>query len=75
MVEIPQSLTKIDPQNYSTQSETIGKKGTEFRLKGKQTLHFCILVQMDGSKGWVEFNVKSQHGGKDKKRVNIKLSD
>ena len=75
MVEIPKSLTKIGPQNYSTQSETIGKEGAEFRLKGKQTLHFCILVQMDGSQGWVEFNVKSQHGGKDKRRVNIKLSD
>jgi len=29
---------------------------------------------MDGSQGWVEVNVKSQHGGTDKRRVNIKIS-
>jgi len=56
-------------------SEPCTRNTYEFMLKEKQTLHFCVLVQMDGSQGWVEFNVKSQHGGKDKKRVNIKLSD
>jgi len=56
-------------------SEPCTRNTYEFRLKGKQQLHFCVLVQMNGSQGWVEFNVKSQHGGNDKKRVNIKLSD
>lgn len=74
LVKIPEGTTTVDPLNYGAQCETITEKGTEFRLKGKQTLRFCALVKMDGSQGWVEVNVKSQHGGTDKKRVNINVS-
>ena len=74
LVKISEGKTMVDPQNYETQYEAITEKGTEFRLKGKQTLHFCALVKMDGSQGWVEVNVKSQNGGTAKKKVNIKVS-
>ncbi|MBC8359296.1 MAG: hypothetical protein ISS41_00795 [Candidatus Aminicenantes bacterium] len=73
LVNIPEGKTMVDPFNYETQYETITEKGTEFRLKGKETLHFCALVKMDGSQGWVEVNVKSQHGGTAKKKINIKV--
>ncbi|NQT80895.1 MAG: hypothetical protein HQ555_10965 [Candidatus Aminicenantes bacterium] len=73
MVNIPEGKTMVDPFNYETQYETVTEKGTEFRLKGKETLHFCALVKMDGSKGWVEVSVKSQHGGTAKKKINIKV--
>ena len=54
--------------------EIVTGKGTEFRLKGKQTLRFCALVKLNGSSGWVEFKVKSQHGGITQKRVEIKVT-
>jgi len=73
LVNIPEGKTMVEPFNYETQYETITEKGTEFRLKGKETLHFCALVKMDGSKGWVEVSVKSQHGGTAKKKINIKI--
>ena len=74
-VEIPKDTTTVDAWNIRARCEAITKKTAEFRLKGKETLRFCVLVKMAGSQGWVEFDVKSQHGGKDKKRVNIKVSD
>jgi hypothetical protein len=73
LVKLPEGKTMVDPLNPGTQYETIIEKGTEFRLKGKETLRFCALVKMDGSQGWVEVNVKSQNGGADKKKVNIKV--
>jgi len=75
LVKIPEGTTAVDLRHYRAQSEAITDKGAEFRLQGKQTLRFAALVKMDGSQGWVEVNVESQRGGKDKKRVNIKLSN
>jgi hypothetical protein len=75
LVKIPEGTTAVDLRHHRAQSEAITDKGAEFRLKGKQTLRFAALVKMDGSQGWVEVNVESQRGGKDKKRVNIKLSN
>lgn len=72
LVDLPAGDTRIDPINPGKKSAVITKKGTEFRLKGKETLWFCALVKMDGSSGWVEIDVDSQHGGKVKKRITIK---
>jgi hypothetical protein len=55
-------------------SEVVSKKGAEFRLKGKDSRRFCVLAKVEGSQGWVEFTVKSKHGGTDTKRVTIKKS-
>jgi hypothetical protein len=74
VVKIPKGSTIVDPLNKLTSSEPIAEKSAEFRLKGKQTLRFCTLVKMSGTQGWVEFQVKSQHGGTDKKRINFKVS-
>ena len=74
LIKIPEGTTAVDLKHYRAQSEAITDKGTEFRLQGKQTLRFAALVKMDGSQGWVEVNVESQRGGKDKKRVTIRLS-
>lgn len=72
MVEIPDNPTLIDPTNTSARYKAISKKETEFRLLGEQTLWFRALIKLDGSNGWIEFNVTSKHGGKAKKRINIK---
>ena len=41
--------------------------------KGRETLRFSALVKMDGNQGYAEFTVDSQHGGKIKKRVTLKI--
>ncbi|MCK4556450.1 MAG: hypothetical protein KAU47_02945, partial [Candidatus Aminicenantes bacterium] len=74
VVEIPKGSTIIDPLNKLATSQPIIEKSAEFRLKGKETQRFCALVKMDGSQGWVEIQVKSQHGGTDTKRINLKVS-
>ena len=74
VVEIPKEQTIVDPLNKLATYGAVTKEPAEFRLKGKQTLRFCALVKMDGSQGWVEFQVESQHGGTAKKRVNVKVS-
>ncbi len=74
VVEIPEGSTIVDPLNKLTPSEAIPEKSTEFRLKGKETKRFCTLVKMGGTQGWVEFKVKSKHGGTATKRINLKVS-
>jgi hypothetical protein len=74
IVDIPQVSTIIDPLNKTSSSEPITGKSVEFRLKGKETQRFCALVKMDGSQGWVEFQVKSKHGGTDTKKINLTVS-
>ncbi len=74
VVEIPEGNTIVDPLNKLVPSESIPGKSAEFRLKGKETKRFCTLVKMAGTQGWVEFQVKSQHGGTATKRVNLRVS-
>lgn len=71
VVDIPGESTIVDQTDKLGTSQPITKKPTEFRLKGKETKAFCALVKMDGSSGWVEFQVKSFHGGKDTKRITL----
>lgn len=74
MVKIPEGSNILDPMNSRARFKTVTEKGAEFRLKGKQTLRFGTLIKMGGSQGWVEFHVKSQHGGKTSKRIMIKTA-
>ncbi len=74
VVDMPEGPTIIDPLNNTASSESIPGKSAEFRLKGKETKRFCTLVKMSGTQGWVEFKVKSKHGGTAAKRVNLKLN-
>jgi hypothetical protein len=73
MIDVSKGPASINPSNPASEAEVIIKGGTEFWLKGKQTLRFCTLVKMDGSQGWVEFYVRSHYGGTDSKRVNLKI--
>ncbi len=73
MIGVPKGPASINPSDPASEAEVIIEKGTEFWLKGKETLHFCALVKMDGNRGWVEFHVRSRYGGTDSKRVNLKL--
>ena len=73
-VAVPKGTTILDPQDDGSKFETISVKGAEFRLKGKETLRFCALIEMSGSQGWVEFTVVSKNGGTVKKKINIKVN-
>ena len=73
MIEVPKGSASIDPSNPNAQVQLITTKGTEFWLKGKEALRFGALVKMDGGQGWVEIDVKSEHGGTDTKRINLKI--
>ncbi len=73
MIEVPKGSAATDPSNPNADVEVITKRGTEFWLKGKETIRFGALVKMDGSQGWVEVQVKSQNGGTDSKRINLKV--
>jgi hypothetical protein len=75
IINAPKGQVKTEPTNSRAMIEIVTGKGAEFRLKGKQTLRFCALVKLNGSSGWVEFKVKSQHGGMTRKRVEIKVSN
>ncbi len=75
IVDIPKGSTIIDPLNNTATSEAMTKGSAEFQLKGKQTLRYCVLVEMSGSQGWVEFTIRSKNGGTDKRRVNIKVGN
>jgi len=71
IVDIPGESTIVDQTDKMGSSQPIAKKPAEFRLKGKETKQFVALVKMDGSNGWVEFQVESFHGGKDTKTITL----
>jgi hypothetical protein len=74
-VDIPEGDVMADPLDPAVPAKAVVKKGTEFRIKGRETLRFCALVEMSGSSGWVEFTVRSRHGGTAVKRIQLKISD
>ena len=75
LVELPEGRAIVDPLNPGAQFEIVIKDGTEFRLMGKETKHFCGLVKMKGSNGWIEVQVVSKNGGTAKKRININVGN
>jgi hypothetical protein len=74
LIEVPATSTAVDPLNPGRRSDVIVKKGTEFRLRAKETKTFCALVRMNGSSGSIEFTVKSKNGGTAVKKVNLKVN-
>ncbi len=75
VLNIPKGRATINSGNSSPQTDMITQGGTEFRLKGHETRRFSALVKMGGNEGYVEFLVDSQHGGKVKKRMNLKIGN
>lgn len=73
LVEILEDVNLFDPLDTGTTYKSISGKETEFRLKGNETIKFRGLIKMSGSNGWVEPAVISKMGGKDSKRINIKV--
>ncbi|MFC1556788.1 M14 family metallopeptidase [candidate division KSB1 bacterium] len=75
LITVPSGSVILDPLNQETESETVSIKETELGLEGQQALRFRYLAKMDGSNGWVEFEIISKHGGSDKKRITIRIEN
>jgi len=75
LVSPSKAQSLISPFNDSRERLLINKPETEFRLKGKEWLQFSALVKMDKGNGWVAFDVDSQHGGEDRKKIEIGRDD
>jgi len=73
VIDIGKGETMIDPTNVTGTALAVTETPTEFRLKGKQTQRFCSLVKMNGSTGWIRFQVKSRHGGTDDRKIDLNL--
>lgn len=75
LVSVPPGRVILDPLNQQTAGETVSVKEMELGLEGQQTLRFRYLVKIDGTSGWVEFEIASQRGGTDKKRISIRIEN
>jgi hypothetical protein len=73
LIDVPEGSAYIDPNNPHAEVQLITKDGKEFWLKGRETARFGALVKMDGGQGWIEVQIKSQNGGQDTKRINLKV--
>jgi len=72
ILELPGGTSRIDAMNAQKIAATVSKaKPTEFRLKGKDSQRFRCLARLSGASGWIEFQLESRHGGKDKKRIEL----
>jgi hypothetical protein len=73
LVELMEDINVFDPLDTGSTYKSIAGTNTEFRLKGNETMKFRGLIKMSGSNGWIEPSVDSKMGGKDSKRINIKV--
>ncbi len=70
-VEIPTWETMIDVADRPGATTAVGESTHELRLEGHDAQTFRYLVEVDGSGGWVEFQLDSFFGGSATKRANI----
>lgn len=73
IVAVPKARTSVDPWNRTAPSDVVASGGSEFRLKGHETMKFCALVKLNGSQGTVDFTVKSKMGGDAVKKITMKM--
>jgi hypothetical protein len=73
LVPISATPTAVDPYDQGDRIEAAAGPVTEFRLGGKSSQRFRYLVKMAGGEGWIEFSTTSKFGGKDKKRISLKV--
>jgi len=71
IMPILEDSPKISSINNQKECIPIQSDKVEFRIRGEESLKFCVLLKIDGLNGWIDFNVKSKHGGTDKKRIEF----
>ena len=71
VVRILEDKYKLSSINNQNQCIPVASGKAEFRLRGRDSQKFCVLLKTDGGKGWVDFSVWSKNGGTDKKRIEF----
>ncbi len=72
VVTLDGKLPVIDPSlGYRNVPKPGTGKVTDLWLKGADSQTFRYLIKKSGGKGWIEAEIISQRGGKDKKRISI----
>ncbi len=74
LLEMPAGALRLEAMNDQAAATALTAKTAEFRLRGRDSVHFRALVKMTGATGWVELKTDSRFGGTDTKRVTIKLA-
>ncbi|MGQ9471766.1 MAG: hypothetical protein ACUVR0_08775 [Candidatus Aminicenantales bacterium] len=73
LLDLPSGQAALDISNRASFAPTAKGKETEFRLKGHDSQIYRYLVKLMGDEGWVEFTVISKNGGRDSKRLTLKM--
>ncbi|MBD3414504.1 MAG: hypothetical protein GF421_08755 [Candidatus Aminicenantes bacterium] len=72
IVPVLKGVPKLSPIDNRQECIPVRSDEIEFRLRGEDSLKFCILIQTKGQKGWIDINIWSQHGGTDRQRIEFK---
>jgi len=73
LLELSPGPVRLDGQTDTAAATPVGPAGTEFRLRGHEMARFRALVKMTGKDGWVEARTESKNGGKDNRRIAIRM--
>ncbi len=73
LLELPPTQSALDLTNRASLAPVAKGREVEFRLKGHDSQVYRYLVKLNGEEGWVEFTVSSKHGGRDSRRIGIKV--
>jgi hypothetical protein len=72
VISLNEKLSLNDPaQGFRNAPKPGLGKETELWLKGNDSQTFRYLIKKTGGKGWIEAEIISERGGKDKKRANL----
>jgi hypothetical protein len=71
VLELAAAPVRVEPSGDA--AAPLGSAGAEFRLRGREMARFRALVKMTGKDGWVEARTESKNGGKDSRRVAIRI--
>jgi hypothetical protein len=74
LIEVPAGVTRLDPTNDASAATSLVKPTVEFRLKGNEVIRFRGLVKATGKDGWIDVRTDSRFGGKDGRRISIKIA-
>jgi len=74
LIPVAAAPTSLDVYDPSGRVDAAAGPVTEFRLLGKASMRFRYLVKISGGEGWVELSTTSKFGGKDRKRVTVKIN-
>ena len=73
LLDVIAAPVRLDDRTEALAATPLGSGGAEFRLRGHEMARFRALVQMTGREGWGEARTDSKNGGKDSRRIAIRV--